>query len=195
MAVGNTFGATALSSYGGFWISFAILFTPGGFEIASALGTELLPSVGFYLIGWFIFTTILLFCTMRSTVMFFLLFFWLDLAFLLLGVGYLQADAKGPNSGCIKGEFLRISPQKSEQMLTNAKLVASLVFSPHSGRGIMPLPVSWTRPTASSHCQWYVSEYILNFERKLTYFLQIHFPWSEKGRERRTKAAANGTHV
>lgn len=37
MAVGNTFGATALSSYGGFWISFAIILTPGGFEIASTL--------------------------------------------------------------------------------------------------------------------------------------------------------------
>lgn len=33
MAVGNTFGATALSSYGGFWLSFAIILTPGGFEI------------------------------------------------------------------------------------------------------------------------------------------------------------------
>jgi succinate-acetate transporter protein len=33
MAVGNTFGATALSSYGGFWISFAIVLTPGGFNI------------------------------------------------------------------------------------------------------------------------------------------------------------------
>lgn len=38
MAVGNTFGATALSSYGGFWIAFAIVLTPGGFEIGKALG-------------------------------------------------------------------------------------------------------------------------------------------------------------
>lgn len=37
MAVGNTFGATALSSYGGFWIAFAIVLTPGGFQIVSAL--------------------------------------------------------------------------------------------------------------------------------------------------------------
>lgn len=37
MAVGNTFGATALSSYGGFWLSFAIVLTPGGFQIESAL--------------------------------------------------------------------------------------------------------------------------------------------------------------
>lgn len=39
MAIGNTFGATALSSYGGFWISVAIILTPGGFEIASSLTT------------------------------------------------------------------------------------------------------------------------------------------------------------
>lgn len=37
MAVGNTFGATALSSYGGFWIAFAIVLTPGGFQIEQTL--------------------------------------------------------------------------------------------------------------------------------------------------------------
>jgi len=37
MAAGNTFGATALSSYGGFWIAFAIIFTPGGFDIQNTL--------------------------------------------------------------------------------------------------------------------------------------------------------------
>lgn len=37
MAIGNTFGATVLSSYGGFWISIAIIFIPGGFEIMPAL--------------------------------------------------------------------------------------------------------------------------------------------------------------
>lgn len=37
MAVGNTFGATALSSYGGFWIAFAIVLTPGGFDIVASI--------------------------------------------------------------------------------------------------------------------------------------------------------------
>lgn len=37
MAVGNTFGATVLSSYGGFWMSLAITFIPGGFNIMGAL--------------------------------------------------------------------------------------------------------------------------------------------------------------
>ncbi|RMZ77097.1 hypothetical protein DV737_g4545, partial [Chaetothyriales sp. CBS 132003] len=44
MAVGNTFGATALSSYGGFWISFAIILTPGGFQVEAT--TESADGVG-----------------------------------------------------------------------------------------------------------------------------------------------------
>jgi succinate-acetate transporter protein len=101
MAVGNTFGATALSSYGGFWISIGIVLTPGGFDIGAAYKTstsqinDFNNAFGFFLAGWFIFTTILLLCTLRSTVAFFLLFFTLDLAFLFLAVGHLQGDAKG----------------------------------------------------------------------------------------------------
>ena len=54
MAVGNTFGATALSSYGGFWISFGIILTPGGFQIESELAatgaTAFYDEFGLYLI-------------------------------------------------------------------------------------------------------------------------------------------------
>lgn len=107
MAVGNTFGATALSSYGGFWISFAIILTPGGFQIESSIttaagGTALLNSIGLYLMGWFIFTTILLFCTLKSTVAFFMLFFTLDLAFLMLGIAYLNPSAGAPSPACLR---------------------------------------------------------------------------------------------
>jgi len=97
MAVGNTFGATALSSYGGFWIAVGITLTPGGFEIVSEYATpqEFYQAFGFFIFGWFIFTTLLLLATLRSTVAFFFLFFTLDLAFLLLGIGYIMTDAAG----------------------------------------------------------------------------------------------------
>ena len=53
MAIGNTFGATALSSYGGFWIGTAIILTPGGFQIEATLTAEspapFLNSFGLYL--------------------------------------------------------------------------------------------------------------------------------------------------
>jgi len=106
MAIGNTFGATALSSYGGFWLSFAIILTPGGFSIVEDLESyshaTFLNSFGLFLMGWFIFTFLLLICTFKSTVAFFSLFFTLDIAFLLLGIGYLQHDGMLPHSGCIK---------------------------------------------------------------------------------------------
>lgn len=108
MAVGNTFGATALSSYGGFWIAFAIVLTPGGFDIEAAYTAagsgpnDFTNAFGLFLIGWFIFTFILVMCTLRSTVAFFLLFFFLDMAFLLLGIGYLQATDGAPSVPIIK---------------------------------------------------------------------------------------------
>jgi succinate-acetate transporter protein len=109
MAVGNTFGATALSSYGGFWIAYAIILTPGGFGIVASYATknattgaattahvnDLNNALGFFLAGWFIFTFLLLICTLRSTVAFFMLFLTLDIAFLCLSIGHLTANAKG----------------------------------------------------------------------------------------------------
>ena len=55
MAVGNTFGATALSSYGGFWIGTAIILTPGGFQIEASVAqaggaAAFADEFGFYLI-------------------------------------------------------------------------------------------------------------------------------------------------
>jgi hypothetical protein len=154
MAVGNTFGATALSSYGGFWLSFAIILTPGGFEIVTELGgvksTAFLDSFGFYLMGWFIFTTLLLFCTLRSTVMFFLLFFTLDLAFLFLGIGYLQHSGGAPKASCIRagGAF-----------------------------GILAAFLAWYNAFAG----------IADSSNSFFVVPVMHFPWSDKGRERRAK--------
>ena len=105
MAVGNTFGATALSSFGGFWLAFAIVLTPGGFAIVSTLEEEggvtaFHDSFSFFLFGWFIFTFLLLICTLKSTVAFFSLFFTLDLAFLFLALAYLYDTPEGkPHHG------------------------------------------------------------------------------------------------
>ena len=105
MALGNTFGATAFSSYGGFWLSFAIALAPAGSGIESSLvavsEAAFLDSFGLYLGGWFIFTFVLLLCTLRSSVAFFCLFFTLDLAFLMLSIGYLKHDGEGPQEHCV----------------------------------------------------------------------------------------------
>jgi len=94
-ACGNTFGALAFSSYGGFWISFACIFIPA-FNVAGAYTdkSELNNALGHYLICWCIFTFFMTVGTLRSSVAFFGLFFTLTLAFMCLAIGhYLQASA------------------------------------------------------------------------------------------------------
>lgn len=67
-AAGNTFGATAFCSYGGFWWSYAALLIPwfgvnDAYTKAGATaeaGTEMLANAtGLYLVAWFIFTFIM----------------------------------------------------------------------------------------------------------------------------------------
>lgn len=158
MAVGNTFGATALSSYGGFWISFAIILTPGGFGIKESLTaengdeSEFLNSLGLYLMGWFIFTFILLLCTLRSTVAFFSLFFTLTMAFLLLSLGHLYNDGYSTNSALIKGGGYF---------------------------GLFAAFLAWYNALAG----------IADNSNSFFVIPVAHFPWSEKGRERRKAAA------
>lgn len=42
--------------------------------------------------GWVIFTTMITYLTLRSTLAFFLLFFFVDVAFILLGIAYFVRD-------------------------------------------------------------------------------------------------------
>ncbi|TID22996.1 glyoxylate pathway regulator [Venturia nashicola] len=159
MAVGNTFGATALSSFGGFWLSFAIILTPGGFGIVSALGgatsAVFLNSFGFFLFGWFIFTFLLLMCTLKSTVAFFSLFFTLDLAFLCLGIGYLDHSVSS----------------------TGVAATNSAAIKAGGAFGILAAFLAWYNAFAG----------IADSSNSFFVVPVAHFPWSDKGRERRGK--------
>lgn len=90
-ATGNTFGATAFSSYGGFWISFGLIFWPQSGILAAYSGPEktiqLENALGLYLITWFIFTFIMLVASLRTSLGLVALFFFLDLTFLILAMG------------------------------------------------------------------------------------------------------------
>ncbi|KAG8820679.1 hypothetical protein FRC18_011635, partial [Serendipita sp. 400] len=101
--VGNTFGATALSSYGGFWLSYAAILVPSfnsaaPYTAAAANGsgsaTEFKTAVSFFLFGWFIFTFLMLVAVLRHSIAFIFLFTTLDMAFLMLALGeYLAKEA------------------------------------------------------------------------------------------------------
>jgi len=161
MAVGNTFGATALSSYGGFWIAVGITLTPGGFQIVSSYeanggsAQQFYYAFGFFIFGWFIFTTLLLLATLRSTVAFFFLFFTLDMAFLLLGIGYVMTNSAGKQPVAI--------------------IKAGGVF------GLLAAFAAWYNALAG----------ILDDTNSFFVIPVAHFPWSVKGREQRAAAAAS----
>src|SRR2546430_16965993 len=64
---GNTFGATAFSSYGAFWLSFAAIFIPGT-GILAAITPVPHQALGVYLLGWTIFTGLMFLGTFRSNI-------------------------------------------------------------------------------------------------------------------------------
>lgn len=89
---GNTFGATAFSSYGAFWLSFAALLIPG---FGVGLGSKTGPSgsaVGVYLLGWTIFTGIMMIASFRTNGATAVVFVLLFLTFLLLTIGALGSS-------------------------------------------------------------------------------------------------------
>jgi hypothetical protein len=81
---GNTFGATAFSSYGAFWISFwaYVAFFAKGIPEANR-GT----AAGLYLIAWGIFTTYMWVASLRTTAAVNLVFLLLAVTFFVLGIG------------------------------------------------------------------------------------------------------------
>jgi len=81
---GNTFGATAFTSYGAFWLSFwaYVQFYAG--DVAKADAGH---AVGLYLIAWGIFTAYMLIASLRTTRALAIVFSLLLVTFLLLGLG------------------------------------------------------------------------------------------------------------
>lgn len=131
--------------------------------------------------GWFIFTFLLLLCTLKSTVAFFSLFFTLDLAFLCLGIGYLDHSVSA----------------------TGAAATNTTAIKAGGGFGILAAFLAWYNAFAgiADSSNRYDPQYISSLEILLTWITSFfvvpvaHFPWSDKGRERRGKVNNNGARA
>ncbi|KAL5534816.1 hypothetical protein ACEPAG_1280 [Sanghuangporus baumii] len=99
-AAGNTFGATAFSSYGAFWISYAVIQIPNSGVIAAyGRPSDLTNALGFYLAAWFMFTFMMLIASLRSNVGLISLFFFLTLTFMFLMIGEFTGNNKVHEAG------------------------------------------------------------------------------------------------
>ncbi|KAI7227112.1 hypothetical protein KC330_g8542 [Hortaea werneckii] len=151
IVLGNVFGGTALSTYGGFWISLGIILTPGGFRIEHTYGVpDFYTAFAFYIFAWMIITIIFWLCTLRSTLFFTTLFGSVWIAFIFLGCAYL--DAANHNG-------------EPDPTLTRLG----------GGFGIAAAFIAWYNMIAG----------VADPSNSFFIIPVIHFPWSEKGRERR----------
>ena len=90
---GNTFGATAFSSYGAFWLA-----------VGASIQWKWIPETGnafaFFLLAWTIFTGLMFLATLRINMALIALFGFLFVTFLLLTIG-----AFGGGTGQLGGYF------------------------------------------------------------------------------------------
>jgi succinate-acetate transporter protein len=99
IVVENTFGCTTFASYGAFYLSYAAI-QMDSFGIVSAYGDDegqLFTALGFWALGWFIFTSLMTVCTIRATWPLFTMFASIAVTLLLIVVGYLC-----PSEMCIR---------------------------------------------------------------------------------------------
>ena len=84
-AKGNTFGATAFASYGGFWISFWYL--TGHTDLGTENAGDIANSIGLYLLAWAIFTGYMSVAASRVSGAVLTVFVLLTLTYLALAIG------------------------------------------------------------------------------------------------------------
>ncbi len=84
-AKGNTFGATAFSSFGAFWISFWYLNSHT--DLSKVAAGDVGKGVGLYLLAWGLFTLYMTVAASRTTTAVFAVFVLLTITFFLLAIG------------------------------------------------------------------------------------------------------------
>jgi uncharacterized protein len=124
---GNTFGATAFSSYGAFWISFWALVT---FFLKDIPKDEAGAAVGLYLWAWGIFTGYMFIASLRTTAAVALVFFLLTATFIILGIG----NSGGSSSVVKLGGYVGLATALAAWYASFAQVINSTF-----GRTVAPL--------------------------------------------------------
>jgi uncharacterized protein len=124
---GNTFGATAFTSYGAFWLSFFVFVTFFADKIPKA---DTGHAVGLYLIAWGIFTAYMFIASLRTTAAIATVFLLLTVTFLVLGIG----DAAGNDSITKLGGYIGIATAAAAWYASFA-VVTNSTF----GRTVLPV--------------------------------------------------------
>jgi succinate-acetate transporter protein len=99
---GNTFGATAFSSYGAFWLSYWWIVTH-----LTAQSGDIHQALGLFLLGWAIFTAYMTVAALKTSSAVLAVFVLLTLTFLFLALGQFQ-NGTDPDALTKVGGYLGI---------------------------------------------------------------------------------------
>ncbi|MGH3425216.1 MAG: acetate uptake transporter [Nocardioidaceae bacterium] len=105
-AKGNTFGATAFCSYGGFWLSFWYLT---GHTDLSKAGDAANNGIGLYLLAWGIFTLYMTVAATRVSLAVLAVFVLLTITYFVLAIGEFAEAAAWTNAGGYLGILTAIA--------------------------------------------------------------------------------------
>ena len=86
----NTFGATAFTSYGAFWIAFALLVT---FNVANIAAEARPAAIGLFLLAWGIFTAYMTIAATSLSRPVLVVFVLLTITFFVLAIGAFTSQA------------------------------------------------------------------------------------------------------
>lgn len=128
---GNTFGGTAFTSYGAFWLALGSVFVPGSGILDALVKTSTLhQSLGLFLLAWTIFTLLMFFGTLRTNMALITVFALLFITFLLLTIGELAGSGVSHQLGGYVGILTAL-----------AAWYAALAGLLSSGKSVFTLPV------------------------------------------------------
>ena len=128
--MGNNFGFCAFTGYGAFWLAFALILLGNRYKIFESSLTD----VGFFLVAFTLFTTILWIGSLRISKALALTFTLLLIGFILLDIGHL-GDA--PIFNKIAGYELMLCAFSAWYIM------AHIIYNDLAGRNLLPVGEPW----------------------------------------------------
>jgi succinate-acetate transporter protein len=129
MKTGNNFGYSAFTAYGAFWIGLAAILLCNHFGIYASSPTD----IGWYLVGWTIYTAIMWIGSMRVNGMLALTFTLLLVGFILLDLAHFGYPAIQPVAGYVLMACA----------LSAWYVMAHIIYADVFGRDVLPVGKPW----------------------------------------------------
>lgn len=129
LKTGNNFGYSAFTAYGAFWIGLAVIFLLNFYKVYESSPTD----IGWYLVGWTIYTAIMWVGSMRVNGALAMTFTLLLIGFILLDIGHFF----NPAMNTIAGYELMLCALSAWYVMAHA------IYADVFGRDVLPVGKPW----------------------------------------------------